>query len=68
MVLLQKLAFKLLNFEHYCWWGLRPPPILTGEYYASASRNKKLFEKKQEPEFLEEQIRNSPPVEDGEEE
>tara|TARA_B110000240_G_C13254520_1_gene348918 strand:+ start:418 stop:543 length:126 start_codon:yes stop_codon:yes gene_type:complete len=27
---------------------------------------KKLFEKKQEPEFLEEQIRNKPPVEDGE--
>ena len=26
---------------------------------------KKLFEKKKEPEFLEEQIRNKPPVEDG---
>ena len=29
---------------------------------------KKLFEKKKEPEFLEEQIRNKPPVEDGEKE
>jgi hypothetical protein len=29
---------------------------------------KKLFEKKAEPEFLEEQIRDKPPVEDGEEE
>ena len=28
---------------------------------------KKLFEKKEEPIFLEEQIRNKPPVEDGEE-
>ena len=28
---------------------------------------KKLFEKKTEPEFLEEQIRDKPPVEDGEE-
>ena len=28
---------------------------------------KKLFEKKEEPFFLEEQIRNKPPVEDGEE-
>ena len=27
---------------------------------------KKLFERKKEPEFLEEQIRNKPPVEDGE--
>ena len=29
---------------------------------------KKLFERKKEPEFLEEQIRTKPPVEDGEEE
>ena len=29
---------------------------------------KQLFEKKKEPEFLEEQIRNKPPVEDGEKE
>ena len=28
----------------------------------------KLFERKKEPEFLEEQIRNKPPVEDGEKE
>ena len=29
---------------------------------------KKVFERKKEPEFLEEQIRNKPPVEDGEKE
>ena len=29
---------------------------------------KKLFERKKETEFLEEQIRNKPPVEDGEKE
>jgi|TARA_Y100000004_G_C8887814_1_gene400592 hypothetical protein len=53
------------------WWGVIPPPFLKREKMQVLQEIiepvKKILKKK-EPEFLEEQIRTKPPVEDGEKE